>query len=97
MSSHLYTLSILGVNLTVSTTENVEYLQELEDILLTSIEDVQYSLGIQDSLSVAIMAGFFLSDRLKKKDSALDVLNKDESFLLQTQLSNIMKLLNDIT
>ncbi|NIZ46693.1 cell division protein ZapA [Entomospira nematocerorum] len=93
MSSHLYTLSILGVNLTVSTTEKVEYLQELEDILLTSIEDVQYNLGIQDSLSVAIMAGFFLSDRLKKKES----MGEDESFLLETKLGDIMKLLNDIT
>jgi cell division protein ZapA (FtsZ GTPase activity inhibitor) len=70
MSSQLYTLNILGVSLTVRTTESLEYLQKLENALTLAIQDVQDSLGIHDSLSVAIMAGFFLTDQFYRLEES---------------------------
>lgn len=67
MAFSLYTITALGVSLTVKTSENVQYLKKLESLLDTAILDVQESLSVRDPLSVAIMAGFFLSDQLQKE------------------------------
>ena len=98
MSAHLYTLSVLGVNLTLRTTESQEYLKELEAQLSASIRDVQTQLGIHDPLSVAIMAGFFLSDQLTKQEK-IDLNTQksvQEDSVCQMKLDQLIDLIDSV-
>jgi cell division protein ZapA (FtsZ GTPase activity inhibitor) len=82
MKSHLYTINLLGTTLTVKTTEELGYLQKLEQELSDAIDDVQENLGIQDALSAAIMAGIFLADQLhQKEEKKASHSKKDEQFI----------------
>ncbi|NIZ18850.1 cell division protein ZapA [Entomospira culicis] len=94
MDVHLYTIHLLGVSLTVKTTEDIDYLRKLEKSLLDATVDVQENLGIQDPISVAIMAGFFLSDQLHKKED-LSVDSREER-MIQDKILRMSKLMDRI-
>lgn len=92
MAFSLYTITVLGVSLTVKTSENVQYLKKLESLLDTAILDVQESLSVRDPLSVAIMAGFFLSDQLQKEIDLKD--DSLESIECEKKISTLISFLD---
>ena len=62
-------IDILGTELTISTDEEKEYLENLLEKYRQTIENVRQRTGLKDPLKTAVLTGFLLCDDLEKAGS----------------------------
>ncbi|MCL2521108.1 MAG: cell division protein ZapA [Spirochaetaceae bacterium] len=70
MSESLYRIDLLGTVITIRTEEELSYIKQLEESLAEVIKQVKEELNLDNPLSLAIMAGIYLTNenfRLKRQ------------------------------
>ncbi len=66
MAGNLVQINLLGTRFSIQTDQDPDYLQGLLRNLTKRTLDIQNSLGLDDPVKVAILAGLFLEDELTK-------------------------------
>jgi len=89
-------IEILGTSFTISAEETPEYLNMLLDKYRRTIENVQQTTGLKDSLKIAVLTGFLLCDDLQKAGSAPDTVRNGEQGEAERLTQGMISRLNEI-
>ena len=60
-------IELLGTSFTIRTDEDPEYLREVVEHFREKVAEIQRSVGTEDPLKIAILAGILTSDELLKR------------------------------
>jgi cell division protein ZapA (FtsZ GTPase activity inhibitor) len=66
MPESVFCLDILGTSFSITTDEDMAYLEKILDQYKASIENIQNVSGLKDPLKIAILTGFSLSDEIAR-------------------------------
>jgi cell division protein ZapA (FtsZ GTPase activity inhibitor) len=99
MPESVFRLDILGTSFSITTDEDMAYLEKILDRYKTSIENIQNVSGLKDPLKIAILTGFSLSEeivRLRENSEMAEVLHKGEAGEVERRALSLIARIDEV-